>query len=159
MYAEDIPPIRIAPNGAGRGTMDVRIVREHRSIEEILDIRRRVFVFEQGVDSSEEFDGYDDSAVHIGACIDGVPIGCGRIRMIDGKAKLERIAVVKDLRGQGVGRAIVAYMKEVSRAMGVSSCYLHSQTSAVEFYSGCGFRKVGEPFFEAGIAHYMMEEI
>lgn len=139
--------------------MDIRITRDHPSIEDLFELRRCVFVLEQGVDSSEEFDGHDDSALHIGAYVDGRPIGCGRIRMVDGKAKLERIAVVKDMRGQGVGRAIVAYMKEVSRTMGASSCYLHSQISAVEFYSGCGFRKVGEPFFEAGIAHYMMEEI
>ncbi|MDG6224322.1 MAG: GNAT family N-acetyltransferase [Candidatus Thermoplasmatota archaeon] len=141
-----------------RRTMEVRITRDHRSVEDLFEIRRRVFVIEQGVDSSEEFDGHDDHAVHIGAYVDGEPIGCGRIRMLSGKAKLERIAVVKEMRGHGVGRAIVAFMKEVSRGMGSGSCYLHSQTSAVDFYVGCGFRKVGEPFFEAGIAHYMMEE-
>ena len=43
------------------------------------DIRREVFIEEQGVPEEIEMDDKDDEAIHVLAVVDDEPAGCGRI--------------------------------------------------------------------------------
>ena len=59
----------------------------------VLDIRRAVFMVEQGVSEAEERDGQDDEALHYLALKDDVQIGTARV-LVDGDAgKIGRVAV------------------------------------------------------------------
>jgi len=119
-------------------------------------IRFEVFVYEQGVPEEIEIDEYDASAEHVVAFRDDKPVGCGRIVILDGSAKIGRVAVVKSERGKGVDRKICEELIKIGSEKGVNEFILHSQLTAVDFYRKLGFEAVGGIFKEAGIDHVKM---
>ena len=116
-------------------------------------IRRRVFIDEQGVPQPLEWDGRDAQALHVIAEHQEQAIGCGRL-LEDGR--IGRLAVLRDWRGQGLGRQLLSRLVELAQARGDLAVYLHAQAEAVDFYARAGFDARGEPFDEAGIAHLAM---
>lgn len=123
---------------------------------EAFAIRQRVFVVEQAVDPSEEYDDEDHLSTHFLAMVDGVPAGTARWRFKDkGIIKLERFAVDKAYRGMGVGaslvKAVVADLPYAEKVM------MHAQLHAVPFYAKLGFETYGPQFDECGIMHYAMK--
>jgi predicted GNAT family N-acyltransferase/uncharacterized RDD family membrane protein YckC len=119
-------------------------------------IRSIVFVGEQACPFREEFDGLDAGCLHILGEEDGEPVAAGRIRPVDGWAKLERIAVLPRARGRGLGHTIVEFMLDSARASGFRRFKLHAQAHLVGFYTQHGFQARGERFQEAGIDHFAM---
>jgi predicted GNAT family N-acyltransferase len=133
-----------------------RIVTADR-LEQAFLVRRRVFMDEQGVPAALEFDGRDEGAVHLLARTGGRPVGTLRIRFPERRrAKIERVAVVTEGRGAGVGRALLGAALEHARAAGADEAHLHAQVQAARFYEGFGFAARGEPFMEDGIRHVLM---
>jgi len=73
--------------------------------------------------------------------------------------KIGRMAVVDDVRGHGIGRALLAFLEEQAKARGAAKLVLWSQVSARPFYEKAGYRTVSEkPFDDAGIPHVAMEK-
>lgn len=123
-------------------------------MERVWAIRKEVFVKEQKVDESLEFD-HEEESTHFLCFIDGEAVGTARWRDSGKGIKLERFAVKKDFRNRGVGGALVeAVLEDIPHNKRV---YLHSQSAAVPFYSRYGFKIIGPEFHEAGIAHFVME--
>jgi len=120
-------------------------------------IRKAVFVEEQGVDPTLEYD-HEEEAHHYLLFIGDKPIATARWRETEKGIKLERFAVLPNFRNRGIGELI---LKEVLKDVSVSGkiIYLHSQLKAVSLYERNGFFKVGEQFTEAGIKHFLMEYI
>ncbi len=140
-------------------TIHVHIVTRPEEREQAFGIRRRVFQDEQGVPADVEFDADDDRAVHVVAEIGGNPVGTGRIVFHSTDAKIGRMAVLKEWRGHGVGRALLAELARSAAARGVKRLVLHAQVQAMPFYEALGFRIVSAEFVEAGIAHRRMERV
>ena len=116
------------------------------------DIRRRVFIDEQGVPPELEWDGLDTSAVHVMATShEGEAIGTARL-LPDGQ--IGRMAVLGQWRGIGVGTAMLQLL--IAHAPVRERLYLNAQTSAESFYRRNGFEAEGDIFMEAGIAHIRM---
>ncbi len=123
-------------------------------MEHVWAIRKEVFVNEQNVDESLEFD-HEEESTHFLCFVDGKPVGTARWRDSGKGIKLERFAVKKEFRKRGIGAVLVeAVLKDIPEGKRV---YLHSQSAAVPFYSRYGFRISGHEFYEAGIAHFVME--
>jgi predicted GNAT family N-acyltransferase len=123
-------------------------------------IRTAVFQVEQGIDPSLDWDGLDLKSVHLLAIIGGEGVGCARLRECEDSSnlKLERLAVLKPYRHQGIGGEIVQTAIAYSQSQGYTTLILHAQLPTVEFYKQLGFTAVGEPFEEAAIAHLKMEK-
>lgn len=119
-------------------------------------VRGIVFVEGQDCPYPVEVDGLDHQALHILGQVDGEPMAAGRIRFIDGWAKLERIAVRERFRGHKSGKKLVEYMLEQARERGFFCYKMHAQAYLQKFYSDLGFQTKGELFIEAGIEHYLM---
>ena len=117
-------------------------------------IRREVFCGEQGVDEAEEIDGLDPECRHYLARLAGVVVGTARTRSVasDG-VKIERVAVLKRLRGSGVGKAL---MIRVLADITAGPAVLNAQLRVEDFYARLGFVSEGEIFQEAGIDHVRM---
>lgn len=128
----------------------------HENISICLALRRAVFVDEQGVDPALDADGLDDDATQFLAWANGIPIGTARLRVVDGKAKAERVAVLDDFRGHGVGGALMDAVERYARAQGHRSVLVHAQESVVPFYERLGYAAEGATFDEAGIPHRRM---
>lgn len=136
-------------------------VESMEQLEACLLIRREVFVSEQQVLLEEEFDDFDhtpESCHHVLIEIDGDYAGAARWRAYDSStAKLQRIAVRKKYRGQGLGRVLVLGMEDQAHDAGYEYAVLDAQCQAEKFYQKLGYETLPiEPFYDAGILHVRM---
>ena len=134
-------------------------LRRARSLDDLVKVfvvRGVVFCSGQGVSYNLERDQYDCSAIHILGEVDGEPAAAGRIRTVDGWAKLERIAVRRRFRGRGFGHRLTDFMLENARQSGFTRFKMHAQARLEDFYRRHGFHPRGEMFDEAGIDHVLM---
>ena len=136
--------------------LTIRSVEEPQQLEEVHRIREIVFIKEQNVPRDREYDEFEDQSTHFLACIDGNPVGCGRIRSYGESVKIERLAVLKEFRKMGVGTSIMKRLEEEAMKLDPMELILHSQVSAMDFYRSCGFRERGKVFLDAGIDHMEM---
>ena len=121
-------------------------------------LRRGVFVDEQGVPDALERDEHDALALHWIVRVDGEIVGTARARRVGHDAKAERVAVRADLRGAGVGRALMEAIEDWARSAGLAAVRLNAQATAVPFYEILGYTAEGPPFEEAGIPHRSMRK-
>jgi len=125
-----------------------------RDRDALLDIRRQVFIDEQGVPEARERDGLDTDCWHVLARDDARrPIGCARL---GSDHKIGRMAVLRDWRGKGVGVALLRELIGRARTQGWSELTLAAQVSAIGFYERGGFSVHGEVFEDAGLPHRAM---
>ncbi|MDR4478138.1 MAG: GNAT family N-acetyltransferase [Nitrospira sp.] len=117
-------------------------------------IRETVFIYEQRVPVELEWDGLDPSCAHVLARNDrGEAIGTARMQR---NGTIGRMAVLKDWRGRGIGRALLQTLLDLALKQGLPRVTLSAQTHALGFYERAGFHVVGEPFIDAGIPHRKM---
>lgn len=124
-------------------------------------LRRAVFIDEQGVSEALEWDGLDSVARHFLAlenapASESVALGTARMRIVEGHAKAERVAVRKDARTRGVGRFLMLAIEAYARRQGLPAVVLQAQVTAIPFYERLGYRAHGEVFLSAGIDHREM---
>lgn len=119
-----------------------------------LQIRREVFVEEQGVSVAEEVDGLDDQCRHYLLRIDGRAIGAARVKPSGDALKIQRVAIRKSARGSGLGAAL---MRKIIASAAVdqpgADLVLGAQTEAIGFYEKLGFVVEGDEYMDAGIPH------
>jgi predicted GNAT family N-acyltransferase len=114
-------------------------------------VRRQVFIIEQKIPESEEWDDADENSSHVLAFSKKRDVvGTGRL---EPTGKIARLAVVGEYRGQGVGSAMLIRLVEEARQRGFDQVYLHAQTHALNFYKKFGFVSDEEIFSEGGIPH------
>ena len=122
----------------------------------LLEVRREVFVIEQGVPEEIESDEDDPLSIHFLALDqDGTPIGTARLLP---EGRIGRMAVLAPWRRSGVGRALLSATMETARQRGDGRLFLHAQVHSIPFYESLGFSVFcGDEFDEAGIPHREME--
>lgn len=137
----------------------VRFARNEDEVAAALDVRRTVFCDEQGVSLPGEIDGLDDQCQHLVATIAGKVVGTARIRRYGehgAVGKIERVALLKEARGLGLGERLVRFATQVLEASGHKVLLLNAQVQATGFYERLGYRAEGEPFDDEGIPHIAM---
>ncbi len=136
-----------------------KVVRGKKELLEAFEVRRQVFVREQGISESVELDEHDGQALHVLVTMGARAIGTARVLFLAANlAKIERMAVLKPFRRRGIGRKIIAFLEAELKNKGISQEILHAQYAAIPFYESCGFQAVGPPFREAGIKHIKMQK-
>jgi predicted GNAT family N-acyltransferase len=126
-------------------------------LDDAFEIRRAVFIDEQGVTAAQEFDGHDTDAIHYILSQEGDPVGTARLRFPDEEtAKIERVAVRTHARGQGFGQMLVRTLEDEASEQDCSVVVLHAQTRVEEFYEELGYETVSDVFVEDGIDHVKM---
>ncbi|WP_436929045.1 GNAT family N-acetyltransferase [Halosimplex halobium] len=139
-------------------SVDVRVAGGEADREAALAVRREVFIEEQGVPENIEMDGEDDEAVHFVA-VDDDPVGAARLQEVDpGVGKVERVAVLADRRGEGIGRALMDRLEAAAADRGIDRLVMHAQTHVEGFYARLGYERTSDVFEEAGIDHVEMEK-
>lgn len=125
-------------------------------LDTVLDIRRIVFIEEQGVSFEDEVDGKDPEAIHLLATLDGHPIGTARLLMQGEMGKIGRVAVLPEYRQRGFGSNLVRFAVDELRRRGAARAMLGAQTHAIGFYEALGFQPFGPEFVDAGMPHREM---
>ncbi|MGY1643782.1 GNAT family N-acetyltransferase [Geodermatophilus sp. SYSU D00703] len=124
---------------------------------EVVALRTRVFVEEQGVPAEVEQDALDATAVHALVRDDGGRVvATGRLLTREGRAVIGRMAVDASVRGHGYGAAVLAELHRQAVLRGLREVELHAQVTARGFYERAGYTAVGADYEEAGIAHVTM---
>ncbi len=135
----------------------IKKVEDGKELEMHYAIRKAVFQVEQGVSDRDEYDKYDKARqcrTYI-AYWNSEPVGAARWRQSKVGHKLERICVLPEYRGKGIGKALVAkLLEDMPKNLQI---YLGSQDEAVTFYEQLGFRVKGDAYWEANILHRFMK--
>ncbi len=83
---------------------------------------------------------------------------CMLVEEKPGVARLRQMAVLNDLQGKGIGRALMNFAENIARDRGFQHIRMHARSNAVGFYEKVGYRAIGEPFMEVTIPHFIMEK-
>lgn len=134
--------------------INVSKIKDSSVLEEAHKIRHEVFVLEQNVDESEEYE-FEGESTHFIAMVDGQYAGTARWRITDKGVKLERFAVKIEYRSLGLGSYLLStIINDIPEEY--HYLYLHAQLTAMGLYAKYDFIVEGEMFEEAGIKHYKM---
>jgi predicted GNAT family N-acyltransferase len=137
----------------------LRVAELPQDLPQIHKIRYLVFQIEQGVDPTLEFDGNDHQSEHILAYLNRKPVGSARMRLLNPTTlKVERVAVLEEFRGQGIGRKLMEFLLNFAAERQIAQIVINAQVSVREFYEKLGFIAEGDSFEEAGISHIRMRK-
>jgi len=125
-------------------------------ISEARAIRREVFIEEQRVPEEEEYDSFDEQALHLMVYVDEEPAATGRIWHDGTGFRIGRLAVRKKFRGQKIGDLALRLLIYKTFASGADKIDINAQTYIMPLYRKFGFKEHGEEFMEAGIPHMAM---
>jgi predicted GNAT family N-acyltransferase len=95
----------------------------------------------------------------IGAFEDDKMLACCMLVEENSKTvRLRQMAVLNDLQGKGIGKALMIFAENLARDRGYKKITMHARKNAVGFYEKMGYVKVGHEFQEITIPHYLMEK-
>jgi predicted GNAT family N-acyltransferase len=139
--------------------LDSKRITTENDLKIAFHIRKEVFVNEQGFALEFEFDEFDTLnalSEHILVYYNEKPVGTGRLRVVDGLGKLERICILEPYRKFGLGKIILKTLEEIAKEQGITQVKLHGQTQAEGFYKKLGYRTSSDVFMEDGGPHLLM---
>lgn len=136
--------------------MNIKQVATNEELQQVFSIRTTVFVNEQHVKMEEEYDNYEDEAIHFIGYLGETPVLASRLRFVEECGKLERICVLKEFRGKSFGSMLIRHMEEAIKQNGYKKAKLNAQTKATNFYQRLGYQQVSGEFLDAGIPHVTM---
>ncbi|STX30028.1 GNAT family acetyltransferase [Legionella beliardensis] len=133
----------------------IKKVSATEDFQKCLAIRKKVFVEGQQVPLAEELDGKDDASDHYLLIVnDDIAVGVARVRYLDRIAKVERVAILDEYQGQGLGKQLMeAILIELKQNKKINAIKLSSQCYAIPFYEKLGFSTCSEAYLDAGILH------
>lgn len=134
------------------------VIKSYASLpDSAIRIREAVFMQEQGF--ADEFDALDEVATHLVAFDGDTPVATCRIWLAKDGYHVGRLAVMKEMRGTGLGRLMLAEAEKHVLALGGCSVSLHAQCRAEQFYRKCGYTPYGEIDYDEGVEHVHMRKI
>lgn len=124
-----------------------------------LQLREAVFALEQNC-LYRDLDGRDAEAVHLLGWEKGRLAAYARIfspQANGGQASIGRVATAVDFRGRGLGRELMERALHLCRERFPGTpVRIAAQVYLDAFYRSLGFKPVGSPYDEDGIAHIDM---
>jgi len=95
----------------------------------------------------------------IGAFEDDRMLGCCMlVEETREMIRLRQMAVLNDLQGKGIGRALMQFAENIARDHGYKVIMMHARKHATGFYEKMGYKKKGDEFIEITIPHFVMEK-
>jgi predicted GNAT family N-acyltransferase len=130
-----------------------------REYEQMVRLRDEILRKPLGLSfTAEELEKEKDNML-IGAFDDDQMLGCCMLVEEDPKTvRLRQMAVVNDLQGKGIGRALTHFAENLARDRGYSVMCMHARKNVVGFYEKMGYKVTSPEFIEITIPHYKMEK-
>lgn len=130
-----------------------------KEYKEMLKLRDDVLRKPLGLHFSDEEIEKEKSNMHMAAYEDDRMLGCCMLVEEDpGTVRLRQMAVVNDVQGKGIGRALMQFAENLARDRGYKRITMHARKNAIGFYEKMGYKKSGAEFMEITIPHYVMEK-
>lgn len=130
-------------------------------LHEHFEIRRQVFVTEQGVFSHSDRDVFDDrpDTIHLVGWWDGAAAGAVRLFPVQDQPGIwqgDRLCVLRKFRVHGIGGPLVRCAVACAGARGGAEMIAHIQLPNVTFFSRLGWHRDGPVETYAGLPHQPM---
>ena len=107
------------------------------------DIRKQVFVHEQGIPAAVEEDGLNETAIHVLLFAEGQAVATARLNIADdNEAVIARVAVLERFRGQGHGGVLVRELERIAVDKKVKRLLLRPHHYLERFYTDLGYATV-----------------
>jgi ribosomal protein S18 acetylase RimI-like enzyme len=86
-------------------------------------------------------------------------LGCCMLITVEpATVRLRQMAVLNNLQGKGIGRALMQFAENIARDRGFRKITMHARKTAIGFYEKLGYNVQGEQFEEVSIPHFIMEK-
>lgn len=127
--------------------------------KQVLHLRDEILRKPLGLDFSSEELEKEKEHMHMAAYEDERILGCCMLVKEDPETvRLRQMAVVNDVQGKGIGRALMQFAENLARDRGYRRITMHARKNAVGFYERMGYKKIGDEFMEITIPHIVMEK-
>lgn len=126
--------------------------------QDSVKIRTAVFVDEQQVPKNLEIDDLEADCTYFNLYLDGSAVATARFYPTDDNGiHVQRVAVLKDFRQEHLGSELLKNIFSYAKNQHYAYVILGAQDHAQDFYKKLGFRVIGKPYQEVGIAHHDMK--
>lgn len=132
----------------------IRAAQNKQEMDQVIDLRRKVFCNEQGFSKELIHDDKDQHGLVLVATNEGKVIASSRICFEENISKFEFIVVENNFRRQGLGTNLIDKMTQISREKMMVSCKLKGQSRLTQFYESNGFSREGSSFTIEGVDHH-----
>lgn len=131
--------------------------KEYRQMVQLrIDILRKPL----GLSFTEDELESEKENILIGAFEEEKMLGCCMlIRLEDGSVRLRQMAVLNNLQGKGIGRALTQFAENIARDIGYKKITMHARKPVTGFFEKLGYRVSSDEFLEITIPHYEMEKM
>lgn len=127
--------------------------------EQMIKLRDEILRKPLGLSFSPDELENEKNNLHIGAYEDERMLGCCMLIEEDPQTvRLRQMAVMNDLQGKGIGKALMQFAENLARDRGYKRITMHARKDASGFYEKMGYRRIGDEFKEITIPHYVMEK-
>ncbi|MBV4357154.1 GNAT family N-acetyltransferase [Pinibacter aurantiacus] len=130
-----------------------------REYQQMVHLRNEVLRKPLGLYFTKEELESEKDHILIGAFEDDELLACCILIQVDKETvRLRQMAVLRNLQGKGVGRAIMNFAEKVALDRGYTRMVMHARKSAVGFYEKLGYEVTSNEFVEVTIPHFEMEK-
>lgn len=130
-----------------------------REYQQMVQLRTDILRKPLGLSFTPEELEKEKNNILIAAYEDDKMLGCCMlIRQDDAEIRLRQMAVLNNLQGKGIGRAILQFAENIARDYGYSKITMHSRKSSTPFFEKLGYTICSDEFQEISIPHFEMEK-
>src|SRR5688572_26927771 len=127
--------------------------------QQMLKLRKEILRLPLGLNFSQEELEREKNNLLMAAFDDDKMLACCMLVEEDPQTvRLRQMAVLNDLQGQGIGKALMQFAENLARDRGYQKITMHARKNATGFYEKMGYRRIGQEFDEITIPHYVMEK-
>ena len=128
-----------------------------KEYEDVVRLRDEILRKPLGLYFTPEALEQEQENLHIAAYEDDQMLGCCMLVEEDPQTvRLRQMAVMNDLQGKGIGRALMQFAENLARDRGYRKITMHARKNATGFYEKMGSKVSGDEFIEITIPHYVM---
>jgi len=118
----------------------IDIVRSFEDLKAAFEIRQQSFVVEKKVAKTTEFDENDFACTHILMKVNQKPAGTLRIRCFKDFAKMERLCIIPEFRGQQLYKHLLDYTEEYLADKGYDCFIGYILSDLADYWFERGFK-------------------
>ena len=130
-----------------------------REYQQMVHLRNEILRKPLGLEFTPEELEKEKDEILIGAFEDEKMLGCCMLIKVDkSTVRLRQMAVLNNLQGKGIGRALMQFSENIARDRGFQKIIMHARASAIGFYEKLGYHVSGNEFVEVTLPHFTMEK-
>lgn len=127
--------------------------------QQMVQLRNDILRKPLGLDFDPDELEREKDEILIAAYEDDKMLGCCMLIKVDpSTVRLRQMAVLRNLQGKGVGRALMQFAENIARDRGFRKIVMHARKTATGFYEKLGYVVKSDEFEEVTLPHVVMEK-